>query len=76
MKKLDCGFCERCGTELEPVYFREEESYIDEYGHLMRTGRTRRAVDYLVCPNCLKRYIVDGDFGNGEWTGDRKKIYF
>ena len=68
LDNLDCGFCERCGSELEPVYFREKESYIDSYGHLIWTGRSRIAVDYLACPRCLKRHIVDGDFENGEWV--------
>lgn len=69
--KEECGICENCKVKLEPVYFRERESYIDSYGHLVWTGRSRRAIDYLVCPVCLKRYIVDGEFGNGSWYIDR-----
>ena len=67
---LDTGKCEDCEVRLEPVYFRERESYIDSYGHLIWTGRSRIAVDYLICPICLKRFIVDGDFGNGDWVDD------
>lgn len=52
------GKCQ-CGAELEAVWFTEEE--IDSHSGL-RTGRIRRAVDYLVCPNCDIRYQVDSCF--------------
>lgn len=68
LNKPDCGYCDCCGNELEPVYFREEETYFDDFNRLIKTGRSRIAVDYLICPNCLERFIVDGDFGNGEWS--------
>lgn len=67
MKDLETVKCKDCGVKLEPIYFREKESYLDSYGHYIETGRSRIAVDYLICPECLKKFIVDGDFGNGEW---------
>ena len=67
MKELKTGECKDCGVRLEPIYFREKEFYIDSYGDWIKTGRSRIAVDYLICPVCLERYIVDRDFENGEW---------
>ena len=59
------GQCSDCNCELEAVWFEEEEIKM-EYGLLIKTGRKRNAVDYLVCPCCLNRYCVDDSF-DGEW---------
>ena len=55
------GSCEDCNTEIEPVYFLEKE-----YRNRLPTGRVRNAVDYLVCPVCLKKTCVDNSF-DGPW---------
>lgn len=59
------GGCSECGTPLEPVWFTEEE-YKTVNGCIFKTGRKRRAVDYLVCPNCFHKEIVDNSF-DGNW---------
>lgn len=64
----DFGQCSYCGANLEPVYFIEEETKI-ECGVLYKTGRKRRAVNYLVCPICLHKECVDDTF-DGAWYHD------
>lgn len=59
------GVCEYCGDSLIPIWFIEEETKI-EYGHVVETGRSRRAVSHLTCPTCMKNYSVDDSF-NGPW---------
>lgn len=61
---VDYGTCSDCGVKLEPVFFIDEEEEISPvYPHSrIKTGRTRRAVDYLVCPICLCRECVDDSF--------------
>ena len=55
------GKCEHWHDDLEPVWFEEEEK--DLYGiALITTGRKRLAVSHLVCPSCLRNYIVDDSF--------------
>lgn len=48
------GKCQ-CGTELDAVWFTEKE----KNSHGLPTGRVRRAVDFLECPHCGKRYQID-----------------
>lgn len=55
--KFKYGNCSECGSSLIPVWFIEEE---------YETGRTRKAVDYLFCPNCLNKECVDDSF-DGPW---------
>jgi hypothetical protein len=55
------GFCKYCYTQLEPVWFEDMEE-VYENGHQCQTGRWRKAVDYLICPNCLKKECVDDTF--------------
>lgn len=55
------GKCESWHDDLEPVWFKEEERCIRGTA-LIKTGRTRLAVSHLVCPSCLKNYIVDDSF--------------
>lgn len=59
------GICPGCKTELIPIWFMEEEFRI-ESGIMYKTGRKRRAVDYLECPSCLKKECVDDSF-DGNW---------
>lgn len=59
----DYGICEECYSDLEAVWFIDEE--MDEYGH--KTGRKRHAVDYLICPYCLDKYCVDDSYDSGWW---------
>ena len=63
------GNCKTCGAELNPVFFIEDEIAYEGYGgarHPVRTGRKRRAVDYLVCDICGKKECVDNTF-DGPW---------
>lgn len=60
------GECCECGTSLEPIWFIEEEHKV-EYGCMYKTGRKRRAVDYLICPYCLHKECVDDSF-DGDWS--------
>ncbi len=60
------GKCLTCNVDLEPVYFEEKESKLYE-NTLIETGRVRTAVDYLVCPCCGERFIVDDSF-DGPWV--------
>lgn len=55
------GCCCECGYPLVPVWFTEEE-YVTKDGMMWKTGRTRRAVDYLLCENCLHKECVDESF--------------
>lgn len=64
--KSKYGICEVCDSELEPVWFLEEEYQTTRDGYMYRTGRVRHAVDYLECPFCLKKYCVDDSF-DGPW---------
>ena len=59
------GECFECGSSLIPVWFIEKE-YITKDGIMYETGRTRRAVDYLFCPNCFNKECVDDSF-DGPW---------
>ena len=60
--KNDYGTCECCGGKLYPVLFTEKE--YDRYH--TPTGRTRCAIDCLVCEDCMKEYTVD-DSMDGPW---------
>lgn len=55
------GICSKCNIPLDPVWFTETE-YNVEYGIRHKTGRKRKAVDYLICPNCLSKVCVDDSF--------------
>ena len=55
------GNCPRCGALLHPVWFTEEE-YEVQNGITYKTGRTRTAVDYLICENCFQKITVDDSF--------------
>lgn len=66
MKRDFYGECERCGGELKPTWFIEEEYKTTNDGHKYRTGRKRRAVSHLTCDICFKNYCVDDSF-DGAW---------
>lgn len=59
------GVCEKCKSDLKPVWFREDE-IIYKSGIPMKTGRSRNAVSHLICTNCLRQYCVDDSFDK-EW---------
>lgn len=59
------GECRMCGATLEPVWFTEEE-YKTTDGIMYKTGRKRKAVNYLECPYCLHIETVDDSF-DGDW---------
>lgn len=66
MYRTPCfGKCSRCGGNLLPVYFTEEERKV-ECGHLIYTGRKRTAVSHLSCESCMKNECVDDSF-DGPW---------
>ena len=70
--KTEYGVCAYCGAELEPIWFTEEETVI-LHGSLIKTGRARRAVDYLICPNCLTHACCDDSF-DGPWIKQKGAI--
>lgn len=59
------GVCPTCECALEPNYFVMEEEIVQN-GMRFKTGRVKRAVDCLVCPNCLRIECVDDSF-DGPW---------
>jgi len=61
------GQCPECGADMEAVWFIDEE-YKTMYGMQYKTGRKRRAVDYLVCPMCFTKECVDDSY-DGPWVG-------
>ena len=56
------GYCPICGEPLQPSWFIEEE--INQSG--WKTGRKRRALNYLYCDNCDHKETVDDSF-DGPW---------
>lgn len=59
------GKCPYCGGNLIPIWFIDEETIV-QYGHLIKTGRKRRAVSHLTCEDCLSNQAVDDSF-DSEW---------
>ena len=62
--------CRKCGKEMTPIMFKEEE-YATEYGMSYKTGRYRRACNYLVCEHCGNKECVDDDFMAGPWIMEK-----
>lgn len=61
------GKCPCCGAELEAIWFEEEEEvYEPPIKYIRRTGRKRRNIAYLECPECWHKEAVDDSFA-GEW---------
>lgn len=63
------GKCPQCEHNLFPVWFIEEEIKEVKWGNIttnIKTGRKRRAADYLLCNNCGRKVVVDDSF-DGEW---------
>lgn len=60
------GKCDRCGSDMMPVWFTEEEYKRGSVGSLIKTGRKRRACSHLECPSCFRSYCVDDSF-DGRW---------
>lgn len=44
--------CEYCNVELKPIYTEVEDEF----------GEKHIICDYLICPLCLRRMIVDDTF--------------
>ena len=62
-------FCPDCNVQLEEVYFTEEEyKYDPNFQRYFKTGRKRIAIDYFICPRCLQKTIVDGDYKAIAWS--------
>lgn len=59
------GKCSDCNVDLEPVYFIEKENKLFE-NTWVSTGRVREATDYLLCPCCGMKVMVDDSF-DGPW---------
>lgn len=63
------GNCPHCDTPLEAEWFKEYEwktSWVGGYCTQYKTGRWRYNINYLVCPNCLKKQVMDDTYA-GEW---------
>ena len=65
MRKVNFGKCPYCNGNLKPIWFKKKKKVVRS-GHLMKTGRKRQAVSYLICEDCLEQQIVDDSF-DGEW---------
>ena len=62
------GKCPVCGAELEAIWFEEEEEvYEPPIKYIRRTGRKRRNVNYLECPECWHKEAVDHDSYAEDW---------
>ncbi len=62
------GKCPVCGAELEAIWFEEEEEvYEPPIKYIRRTGRKRRNVNYLECPECWHKEAVDDDSYAEDW---------
>lgn len=59
--------CDRCGSAIVPVYFRERERKVIN-GAMVYTGRTREACSHLECVGCMKEFPVDDTFDR-PWEG-------
>lgn len=53
----DYGKCRHCGVSLEAVWFTEKQ-----FSRGCPTGKTRRNISYLICPNCLKKEAIDDSY--------------
>lgn len=54
--------CPKCRNIMIPIWFiEEEEKYVNGY-YPYKTGRKRRAVSHLECPNCFTKECVDDSF--------------
>ena len=51
-RKCPIPKCDECDIKMEPIYFKE----IDEF------GTEHIKCDYLICPICLRKIIVDDSF--------------
>lgn len=60
MKDIN-GVCSVCNGNLVPIWFIKEE-YRYSNGIRYKTGRKKRAVDYLCCQNCFHTETVDDSF--------------
>ena len=61
--------CSYCGASLDPVWFTEHEYESIKIGSIttaVRTGRKRYNIDFLECPVCGKKEIVDDSFAT-DW---------
>ena len=65
------GVCSSCGGTLEPIWFTETEIKTTRDGILYKTGRKRRAVDFLSCTCCFKKYAVDDSF-DFPWMNEKE----
>lgn len=62
MENEEFGRCEDCNIPLAIGDTGKEY----EYRNGCKTGRVKIIVGYLICPNCLQKYIVDDTF-DGDW---------
>lgn len=56
---INYGQCDKCGENLQVTEWYDEYER-DNEGHF--TGRKRRAVSSLFCPNCFKKFCIDDTF--------------
>lgn len=58
--------CDKCGSGcIEPVWFKEEEERVSDYGFRIKTGRVRTVCSHLQCQSCGTNIITDGEFLSG-----------
>lgn len=58
MMKIPEMYCDECGIKLIPIIFIDYEYD----NNMIKTGRKRKAISHLTCPQCLKNYTVDDSF--------------
>lgn len=63
--KTKYGVCEKCKSNLIPIWFTEEEIKY-ENGTSFKTGRKKIACSHLECPTCFSKEAVDDSF-DGDW---------
>jgi hypothetical protein len=59
----DYGLCDVCQIPLQANTFIDKEFYPNSN---TLTGRTRFAVNFLYCPCCGKKFVIDDSF-DGNW---------
>lgn len=68
MYETEFGSCDNCKIPLEADWFKDIEFKPKSN---IPTGRVRRTVNYLYCPQCLKKFPVDESF-DGQWYYERR----
>lgn len=62
MTKNKYGLCDECNIPLQPGECAILDEKVLSNGYYINTGRQIFTVGYLICPICLKRFVVDDSF--------------